>query len=171
MLYAYNAESSRNQSYFISLSCIFVERIYTHTMSLTVTIALISVVIGTAYLWIHRKFSFFDRNGFLHQKPSLPFGNLKGVGRDFHVVYKLKELYDQFKGKAPAFGIYFSVSPNVVVTDLELVKNVLIREFDNFHNRGIYFNAKDDPLSAQLFSTEDVEWKRLRGKLTPTFSR
>lgn len=139
-------------------------------MSLTVTIALLSAIIAVVYLWICRKFSFFEENGFLHEKPTFPFGNLKGVGSKFHIVYKIKELYEKFKGKAPAFGIYLFVSPNVVVTDLELVKNVLVREFDNFHNRGLYYNEKDDPLGAQLFTIEDAEWKRMRGKLTPTFS-
>lgn len=139
-------------------------------MSLTVTITLLSAFVGTVYFWIRRRFTFFVRNGFLHEEPIFPFGNLKGVGRDFHQVYKIKELYDGFKKKAPAFGIYFFVTPNVVVTDLELVKNFLIRDFDNFHNRGLYFNEKDDPLGAQLFTIEDAEWKNLRGKLTPTFT-
>lgn len=138
--------------------------------SLTVTVALVSVVIGAVYFWIRRKFSFFDRNGFVHEKPTFPFGNLKGAGKDFHLAYKVKELYDRFKEKAPAFGIYFFVSPNVIVTDLELVKNVLVSEFDTFHNRGLYFNERDDPIGVQLFTLEDAPWKRMRGNLTPTFT-
>lgn len=139
-------------------------------MSLSVTIALLSAIVGAVYFYIRRKYSFFQENGFLHEKPEFPFGNLKGVGKKFHQVYKMKELYERFKGKAPAFGIYFFITPTVVITDLELVKNVLARDFDNFHNRGLYFNEKDDPLGAQLFTLENTEWKTLRGKLTPTFS-
>lgn len=139
-------------------------------MSLTVAIGLLSAIIGLVYCWISQKFSFFGENGFLYERPTFPFGNLKGVGRDFHVVYKTKQLYDKFKGKATAFGIYFSVIPNVVITDLETVKNVLVRDFDCFHNRGLYFNKDDDPLSSQLFTMEDAEWKSMRGKLTPTFT-
>lgn len=139
-------------------------------MSLAVTIALLSAIVGVVYFWIRKKYLFFHENGFLHEEPTFPFGNLKGVGKTFHQVYKMKELYKKFKGKASAFGIYFFVTPTVVITDLELVKHVLVRDFDTFHNRGLYFNEKDDPLGAQLFTIEDAEWKRLRGKLTPTFS-
>lgn len=139
-------------------------------MSLTIAIALLSVVIGLVYFWIRRRFSFFDENGFLHEKPIFPFGNFKGVGTEFHVVYKVKELYNKFKGKAPAFGVYIATSPTYVITDLETVKNVLVRDFDNFHNRGLYFNKKDDPISSNLFTIEDGEWRKMRAKLTPTFT-
>ncbi|KAJ6635343.1 putative cytochrome P450 6a14 [Pseudolycoriella hygida] len=139
-------------------------------MSFTLTVTLLSIAVSALYFWIRRRFQFFKENGFPFERPTFPFGNLKGVGRNFHQVYKIKELYEKFKGKAPAFGIYFFVSPNVVVTDLELVKNVLVRDFDNFHNRGLFFNEKDDPLGAQLFTIEDAEWKKMRGKLTPTFT-
>ena len=135
-----------------------------------VAIGLISVVIGLTYFWIRRRFSFFEENGFPYEKPLFPFGNLKGVGSEFHLVYKMQELYEKFKGKAPVFGFYFFVTPNVVISDLETVKNVLVRDFDVFHNRGLYFNKKDDPLGAHLFTIEDGEWKNMRAKLTPTFT-
>ena len=139
-------------------------------MALSVVVALLSVILGLAYLWIHRRFAFLKENGFLHEKPAFPFGNLKGVGKEIHLSQRIHELYKRFKGKAPAFGIYFFAAPNVVITDLDLIKNVLVRDFHNFHNRGIYFNKKDEPIGANIFSIEDTEWKNMRTKLTPTFT-
>lgn len=139
-------------------------------MALSAVIALLIIAISLVYFWIRKKFAFFEENGFLNEKPTFPFGNLKGVGTEFHIVYKIKELYEKFKGKAPAFGIFFSVNAAVVITDLETVKNVLVKEFDTFHNRGIYYNLEDDPLTGQLFTLDDDAWKSMRHKLTPTFT-
>lgn len=139
-------------------------------MSFNIAIALIAALIGLVYFWIRRRLDFFKENGFPHERPTFPLGNLKGVGKDIHIVYRIQEFYTEFKRVAPAFGIYFSVTPTVVITDLEQVKNVLVRDFDNFRNRGIYSNKRDDPLSAQLLTIEDGEWKSMRAKLTPTFT-
>lgn len=139
-------------------------------MVLNVALSLIAVAIGLVYFWIRKIFSFFKDNGFEYVKPQFPFGNLKGVGKDFHVAELMQKHYMQFKGKVPAFGLYFFTNPVIVLTDIELIKNVLVRDFDNFHNRGIYYNTKDDPLSGHLFAIENQEWKNIRRKLTPTFT-
>lgn len=139
-------------------------------MELTTAIALLSVIIGLIYFWILRSLWIFEVDGFLHEKPVFPSGNTKGVGKDYHLVHKELELYKKFKGKALAFGMYFFTTPHVVVTDLEIVKNVLVRDFDSFHNRGVYFNSRDEPLSGHLFAIEGAEWRKLRTKLTPTFT-
>ena len=53
---------------------------------------------------------------------------------------------------------------------MDLVKHILIKDFDTFPNRGHFFNEADDPLSANLFNIEDEQWKNLRKKFSPTFS-
>lgn len=139
-------------------------------MAIGILITGVFVVIASIFLWIRKRFLFFEENGFLYETPKFPFGNLKGVGKELHMAYRVKEMYEKFKGKAPLFGIYFFATPDVVLTDLDTIKNVLVRDFDYFRNRGIYSNAKDDPLSANMFSMEDQTWKNIRAKVTPTFT-
>lgn len=122
------------------------------------------------YFWIRKRFAYFEDNGFLFEKPVFPLGNLKGVGKETHLVYRVSDYYKKFKGKAQAFGMFFSVNPVIFITDLEIVKHVLVRDFDAFRNRGLYHNKRDDPLACHLFTIEDAEWKSMRQKLTPTFT-
>lgn len=67
-------------------------------------------------------------------------------------------------------GLYFYLQPVLLVTDLDLIRNILIKDFQHFQNRGLFYNQQTDPLSANLFRIEYEKWKPLRTKLMPTFS-
>lgn len=129
-------------------------------------VALLTII----YFFIRKKYSYWaDRNvNFI--KPEFPFGNIKDLGSKYQTSQLLHQFYKQLKDKGPIGGIYFLLSPVAVVTDLNLIKNILIKDFQHFQERGVYHNEKDDPLSANLFNLESVKWKHLRHKLTPTFT-
>lgn len=67
-------------------------------------------------------------------------------------------------------GIYFFHKPNLIIADLDLIRVVLTKEFGSFHDRGVYCNEKNDPLSAHLFSLPGKKWRNLRVMMTPTFT-
>lgn len=139
-------------------------------MALGTFFAFLFIIISLAVYWIRKQYSTFEDTGFLHEKPEIPFGNIKGVGTKYHLIHIFKRLYDQFSKKAPVFGIYMFFRPNYVVTDLDLIKDILIKNFETFHNRGLFSSKEHDPLSAHLFTIEDQEWRNMRHKLTPTFT-
>jgi cytochrome P450 family 6 len=80
------------------------------------------------------------------------------------------QMYNQFKGKGPVGGMTIFTSPIMMLLDLDVIKNVMVKDFNVFPNRKVYFNEKDDPLTAHLVNLEDEEWRTLRTKLTPTFT-
>ncbi len=136
----------------------------------TSTVLIVLSVLATIYYFIKRRYSFWQRLGIPSVKPSFPFGNLKDVGKKFHSCEMLMKFYDENKHRGPFVGLYFFLSPVVLLTDLNLIKNVMAKDFSVFHERHFYHNEKHDPLSAHLFAIDGSKWKMLRSKLTPTFT-
>ena len=60
--------------------------------------------------------------------------------------------------------------PILVINDPDLIQLVLVKNFGNFYYRGTLYNENKDPLSTGLVRLYDEKWKRLRGKLSPTFT-
>lgn len=130
----------------------------------------IGIVILLIFLWFRKKFSFWETHGFPYVPGKIPLGSVGEMGFKKHSSDLFKEFYDANKGKAPGFGVYFMTQPVFVPTEPELIKDILVRHFESFHDRGFYFNEVDDPLSKHLFMTSGQEWKDLRAKLSPTFT-
>lgn len=103
--------------------------------------------------------------------PYIPFDlkTLWNYGRE-HPSAHVQNAYNYIKPKAPIGGLFLGLSPFLVVTDLELAKNILIKEFNTFMNRGIYYNPKDDPVGASLFVIEGEAWRSKRRELTKTLT-
>ncbi|KFB39402.1 hypothetical protein ZHAS_00006839 [Anopheles sinensis] len=138
----------------------------------TYLVAFVATLCLAVYLYVGRKYSFWKRHHVPYVQPELPFGNFKEMGKSIHPAHLSKLFYDEFKGKGRGgfVGLYIFLQPVLLVTDLRLAKRILIEDFHHFPDRGVYFNEKDDPLSAHLFSLEGKRWKDLRGKISPTFT-
>lgn len=128
------------------------------------------LALSLAVFWIRKRYSYWSDRGVKYIKPMFPFGNIQGIGRKEQLALAFQRLYLQLKGSGPFGGVYFFVNPVAMALDLEFVKNVLVKDFQYFHDRSIYYNEKDDPLSAHLVTIEGTKWRNLRTKLTPTFS-
>lgn len=111
---------------------------------------LIAAILALAYWWVKKRYNFWNERGFESTATSFPFGSLKGVATQRTLHETIEIIYNDFKGKTPIVGIYSFMSPTVVPIDPEIIKDILVREFSSFHDRGFYYNKKDDPLSAKL---------------------
>lgn len=110
---------------------------------------LLLVIFGLVVYFIKRKYSYWKEMGVPFEEPSFPFGNTKGTGKKFHFSTVMTRVYNKFKSQdSPFCGIFFFMSPVVVVTSLDFVKTVLVKDAANFIDRGAYYNEVDDPLSA-----------------------
>ncbi|KAL7026331.1 hypothetical protein ACKWTF_013864 [Chironomus riparius] len=132
---------------------------------------LIAVIILLIYLFFKKTFSFWKDHGFPYIKGSFPMGSLGSVRTKEAICEFMRREYDNYKNKGPAFGIYFMTRPALVITDPDLLKEVLIGSFDNFYHKGFEFDEKTDPLWSNLATINNLEqWKILRAKISPTFT-
>lgn len=108
------------------------------------------VLILSAILYVKRSFSYWKSLNVPYDEPIFPYGNSKGLGKTMTILQFMNKYYTQFKGTTKMCGLYFLLRPVGMILDLDLIKNVLVKEFPSFNDRNFYYNEKDDPLSAHL---------------------
>lgn len=112
-------------------------------------ILLLGFFMLAAYLLANKRNRYWIDRGYLSPPNYFPFGSVKGVGTKCTESEAMNVIYEHYKGKAPAIGTFFFFQPSIVVLDLELYKNILVRDFSSFSDRGMYYNKEDEPTSAK----------------------
>lgn len=106
--------------------------------------SLLSVVLALGVYLVKRKFAYWRDMGVPYDEPDFPHGNIKGVGREFHQSQLMERLYGKMKDfGSPFVGLFFYLSPVVLVTSLDFVKTVMVRDAASFIDRGAYYNEED----------------------------
>nr|CAD7198057.1 unnamed protein product [Timema douglasi] len=140
--------------------------------SMIVDLLLLSIASTIAlYLYFTRNFNYWKKRGVHFSKPLPFFGNLKDMflQRNSFGGLLMKE-YEKHAGQ-PYFGLFSVDKPAFVIRDLDLIKNILVKDFDVFMNRSNPMDEKIDPLNAKgIIGQKGKKWRYIRMKLTPTFS-
>ncbi|XP_060815753.1 cytochrome P450 6k1-like isoform X2 [Bombus pascuorum] len=127
------------------------------------------LLLGILYCFLTSTFNFWKNRGVPFRKPTVLFGNFASL-----LLFQkslpecIKDMYEWFKDER-YFGAFRVMSPVLILRDPDLVKDICVKSFACFTNRGIPVNSQDS-LSAHLFNLEGKRWKSLRSKLTPAFS-
>lgn len=141
-----------------------------------VTLILMWILFGLLLLFGVPRFVYHVYSqGLYWERQNVPF-----VGRKFpyifgnisHKPHRALQFTDFYKTHQthPIIGIYIFLKPSVLVVDLQLIRRILIEDFQHFQSRGMYCNEKVDPLSAILGTLDHGKWKLFRSILTPAFT-
>ncbi|KAK7871463.1 hypothetical protein R5R35_010842 [Gryllus longicercus] len=137
----------------------------------TIPLALLTVAASLIYWYCTNTFNYWKDKGVPYAPPTPLFGNVKEAllgQRNYHYVHQ--DLYNHFKGERFA-GIYHAKKPALFLRDPELIKLVLVKDFQHFHDRDIpIINLEKNPLQQHLFLLAGHKWRVLRNKLSPTFT-
>lgn len=131
---------------------------------------LIIILIILLYIYLKYHYSYWPRHGFpFDAEATIPFGSLKSVTT--HKKSMGMAMYDVYNAnETPFVGVYLLHRPGVLIRDAELARSVLAANFTCFHDRGVYVDEKNNPMSATLFAMRGKSWKNMREKLSISFT-
>ncbi|KAK4878094.1 hypothetical protein RN001_010600 [Aquatica leii] len=135
-------------------------------------LAIVIVVSIGVVTFIKWRFQYWAKLNVPYIQPTIPFGTLGNLLWSANTLgVTVGHQYKEGKKKGyKHLGLFTLNLPLYMPIDLDIIKSIMSKDFNYFTDRGFYFNEKDDPLSAHLFSLEGEKWKSLRSKLTPTFT-
>jgi cytochrome P450 family 6 len=134
-------------------------------------ISLITAIFIGLYFYFIRNFKLWQKLGVPYVKP-VPFvGNLKDcVLLKTTIGEQLQRIYTENSDK-PYVGIFSFDKPSLVIRDLEMMKNILVKDFHTFMDRTLSADEKLDPLFAKgIGLVKGQRWRYLRTNLTPVFT-
>ncbi|XP_075167036.1 cytochrome P450 6g1-like [Haematobia irritans] len=135
-------------------------------------LCLIAVIAG--YVWYKIQFSYWQRRRAVPSVPGKVFSGKLGDFLSFktNFAYQLKTIYDdpEFVDQ-PVVGVYGLYRPSLLIRDPDLIKSILVRDFEYFRDRFRDMDLKSDPIGASgIFFTRYSLWKEVRSKLSPLFT-
>ncbi|CAG7784925.1 unnamed protein product [Allacma fusca] len=136
-------------------------------MFLTIVLGCVGVL---AFLKVYFTWnsSYWKDRGVPEAKTENPL--MKFIQMDFDFVKGDTQVYNQLKEKGFGGAMEFW-NPVMFITDLDLMKNIYIKDFNSFVNRRGFDLKEIDPHMHYLLGNHNGEaWKGLRSKMTPSFS-
>ncbi|XP_050697046.1 cytochrome P450 3A11-like [Eriocheir sinensis] len=136
-------------------------------------VAVVVVVVAAVWAYNKHKFRYWEARGVPSApSPALLMGHLhKLVSKEKHSWIYIDELYRKH-GADKMMGYFELLSPRLMVGDLELLKGVLVRDFDHFvDRRTVKFTTEQDKIYNEILTmTTGDHWKGIRSVLSPSFT-
>ncbi|XP_077525963.1 cytochrome P450 3A8-like isoform X1 [Haemaphysalis longicornis] len=129
-----------------------------------------AIVAFATWFFIQRKrrLSLFKDLGIPGPPPSFISGNLSELIQKGSAL-AFKEWIDKY---GDFVGFYNGAYPVIIVKDPELTKKIQIKDFANFHERGVTsaFTRTHDVNKQNMVNASGERWKETRSLLTPAFT-
>ena len=105
-----------------------------------------SAICIALYHYFTRNFNFWQKLGILYVKPTPSVGNLKdSVFQKVNIGTHLQKIYEELSDK-PYVGIFSFDKPSLLIRDVELVKNILVKDSQSFIDHVMTVNEEIDPI-------------------------
>lgn len=140
---------------------------------ISIVLCLLVAILALVYLFLTWEFGVWKKYGIKGPKPRLLLGNIPNMfTQKRHIVYDYDQIYNDYKNE-PVVGYYSARTPQLLIMDPDLIKEVLSKSFYNFSENDFSdtVDEKSDPLLARNpFSLSGEQWKKRRAEITPAFT-
>ncbi|CAH2107641.1 unnamed protein product [Euphydryas editha] len=131
---------------------------------------LLIILVLAIYFYGTRNHGYWSKRNIKQESPIPIFGNyfmnLFGLESITVITTKLYNKYPYEK----VIGQYCGNTPELIIRDPEIVRDILNVDFAYFHWRGLGRDIKKEPLLQNIFNADGDLWKLLRQRLTPAFT-
>ncbi|KAF5281196.1 hypothetical protein FQA39_LY17836 [Lamprigera yunnana] len=139
-------------------------------MYVTVAILLLIAIFIIYWFW-KSKYEYWKNQKVPHPKPTPFFGNLRDIILLKVPFYQFcHNIYNEYKNDT-FVGFYNLTSLGVVIRDVDLLKEILIKHFGSFEDTMLTIPKGVDPiLGINPACLKGSAWKKVRSQLTPQFT-
>ncbi|KYB25692.1 hypothetical protein TcasGA2_TC034188 [Tribolium castaneum] len=133
---------------------------------------ILGVILGAIIYYKLRKPAHFWAEKNIPHLSSWPIvGNMwPFVVQKKHITEIIADIYRQFPTDRYV-GYYHFMTPTLLLRDVELIKQIGVKEFDSFHDHVSVSNTNTEPLlSEALTNLPGEKWKEMRATLSPAFT-
>ncbi|XP_067142854.1 uncharacterized protein [Centruroides vittatus] len=135
--------------------------------SLSTCFTIIGTILFLYIIYLKRKLQYWTNQGI--QTP------VDGIWSVIKGIYKFRYkpihllVTEQYEKYGRVFGTYMGFKPQISIGDPDILKRILVKDFNMFHNR-MKLKSGNKLFDKMLSLLEDDDWKRIRCIMSPTFS-
>lgn len=125
------------------------------------------------YYYMTKDFNYWSKRNVPTDSPIPFFGNiLPIIALRKSVSLYMEELYRKCKSlKSKFIGFWILGQPSIFISDLELMKHMLVKDFPHFADRVVASKSQNDPLGRyMIFGMKHPHWKNMRSRISPMFT-
>lgn len=140
-------------------------------MDLVFWIILLLTILFLIYKYLTFNFNYFRDHNVPHNKPLPLFGNqFNFFTKRQSIPDFLLDIGNDFRDEAYV-GFYETRTPSLFVLSADAMKQICIKDFDNFVNHTTFTEGiTDELLLSSVFFMKDQKWRDMRATLSPAFT-
>ncbi|CAF1280749.1 unnamed protein product [Rotaria magnacalcarata] len=138
-------------------------------MILTIVLFSCFIFFIIVYLWtINNSYDYFKRSGIPGPPHRFFFGHYQDLWSVKSVSKRFQEWSRQY---GSIYGLFVGTTPMYVVSDVDFLQEVYIKQFSSFHSRRLPILLRlQRGNRIHLFGATGLRWRRQRHVINPTFS-